>query len=278
MFVVAQTGQCTIHLQAVAQEGANTGSPCNHEKAHLDYNQKRLRPPSGGCPGGGGSGLWPECLQHCQHQAALPVHAETAKLNCSIHLQAVAQAAAGAVGGQHAPRRHGQGQRGGGGARRQAVVGQAATCGSHGKNGQRLHCAEDVKRRRRAWSGCCWSGCRLRLQERRKELTWQAKHGIAKHIAANNTRACIQHTMPHSAAGCCRRCWGCCHHCRCCCRRRYAACHEYTSSPTVQHVYSQGGPSQPHQPQLQALARVAVQGVGVGRALRGREEEAGRSI
>ena len=46
----------------------------------------------------------------------------------------------------------------------------------------------------------------------------------------------------------------------------------------MQDVHAQGGARQPHQPQLQALAGVAVQGVGVGRALRGREEEAGRSI
>lgn len=44
------------------------------------------------------------------------------------HLQTVAQAAAGAVGGQHAPRGHGQGERGSGRAGSQAVVGQAATC------------------------------------------------------------------------------------------------------------------------------------------------------
>ena len=44
------------------------------------------------------------------------------------HLQTVAQAAAGAVGGQHAPRGHGQGECGSGRAGSQAVVGQAATC------------------------------------------------------------------------------------------------------------------------------------------------------
>ena len=48
----------------------------------------------------------------------------------------------------------------------------------------------------------------------------------------------------------------------------------------MQHVHAQGGARQADQAQLQALARVAVQGVGIGGALRGvgrtgrvREEE-----
>lgn len=42
----------------------------------------------------------------------------------------------------------------------------------------------------------------------------------------------------------------------------------------MQDVHAQGGARQPHQAQLQALAGVAVQGVGVGRALQKREPNA----